>query len=191
MKQKLIIIAMSLLAIACGKSSNENGEKGDVQTSTENKTTAAASNVDRKSNEYIISRVQSIYDNVFEEYKKAAEDESTPQISPDEKYCSDDWNKVLLQVTEYDQQNNPDEIGFFDADYWIMGQDFEDLSMSDIKVTKKEGNQAQVEFNLHNMGDTAPIRIDLTYERGDWFIDDFIEIEHDFDWKKEMKDYIK
>ena len=72
-----------------------------------------------------------------------------------------------------------------------MGQDFSDLSISDIQVVKKEGTRAKVELNLHNMGHVAPIRIDLSYERGDWFIDDFYEVEHDFDWKKEMRDYIK
>ena len=191
MKQKMMIIAMSLLVISCGKSVKDGEETTNEQPTTEVKGKTEKSNADRKSDEYIISRVQSIYDDVFADYNKAAEDESIPQNSPDEKYCSDDWNKALLQVAEYDQQNNPDEIGFFDGDYWVMGQDFSDLSISDIQVVKKEGTKAKVELNLHNMGHVAPIRIDLSYERGDWFIDDFFEVEHDFDWKKEMRDYIK
>ena len=191
MRHGMIMIAMALLVIGCGKSEKQVDETTDGQAATETKGAATTSNADRKSDEYIISRVQAIYDDVFAEYNKAAEDESIPQNSPDEKYCSDDWNKALLEVTEYDQQNNPDEIGFFDADYWVMGQDFGDLSVSDLKVTEHEGNQAKVEFNLHNFGHVAPIRIDLQFERGDWFIDDFYDIEHEYDWKKDMREYLK
>ena len=36
-----------------------------------------------------------------------------------------------------------------------------------------------------------PVRLDLQFERGDWFIDDFYEIDHEYDWKKDMKEYVK
>ncbi len=189
----MMMMALALLVIGCGKNAKEaDGNANEkLETGTETKAAPTASNTDRKSDEYIISRVLSIYADVFAEYNKAAEDESVPPHSPDEKYCSDDWNKALLEVTEYDQQNNPDDIGFFDADYWVMGQDFGDLSVSDVEILEHKGNEAKVKFNLHNFGQVSPIQLDLRFERGDWFIDDFYEIEHGFDWKKEMRDYMK
>ena len=96
MRHGMILIAMALLVIGCGKSEKQVDETTDGQAATETKRAATSSNADRKSDEYIISRVQAIYDDVFAEYNKAAEDESIPQNSPDEKYCSDDWNKALL-----------------------------------------------------------------------------------------------
>ena len=191
MKRCMVMIAMALLVIGCGKSGKEVNKATNGQESTEIEGTTNTSNVDRKSDEYILSRVQSIYADVFAEYNKAAEDETIPQSTPDEKYCSDDWNKTLLEITEYDQQNNPDEPGFFDADYWVMGQDFGDLSVSDFQLVEHDGNQAKVKFDLHNFGHVSPIRVDLKFERGDWFIDDFYEIGNEYDWKKEMKDYMK
>lgn len=185
----MMMIAIALMVIGCGK----NGADGtaDSQGSSEAKKNAAVSEADRQSDEYIISRVQSIYDDIFAEYNKAAEDESMPSSSPDEKYCSDDWNKALQEVSDYDQQNHPDDIGFFEADYWVMGQDFGDLSVNNIQVLEHDGNKAKVQFDLHNDGEIIPVRLDLQFERGDWFIDDFYEIDHEYDWKKDMKEYVK
>ena len=191
MKQVIMIFAMALMVIACGKNSKEGGEVENAQSNKEQKATASTSNADPQSDEYIISRVQAIYDDVFSEYNKITENETIPQTSPDEKYCSNDWNEVLLKVSEYDQLHNPDEIGFFDGDYWVMGQDCGDLSVSDIKLLSHDGEKAVVEFNLHNMGESSPIQLDMKFERGDWFIDDFIEMEENYDWKEEMKDYLK
>ena len=191
MRKVMMMLAMALMIIGCGKNGKTTDGTEDGQGSSGTTKNAAVSDADRQSDEYIVSRVQSIYDDIFAEYNKANEDESTPTSSPDEKYCSDDWNKALQAVSDYDQQNHPDDIGFFEADYWVMGQDFGDLSVSDSQVVEHDGNKAKVQFDLHNDGEVIPVRLDLQFERGDWFIDDFYEIDHEYDWKKDMKEYVK
>ena len=144
MKKIFMMMAVALLAISCGQSKKDNTTTDNTPTAQKNLMTTTAETVDPDNEAYIPSRVKSIYEDVFSEYNEASENESIPQHSPDEKYCSEDWNKTLLQVQEYDQQHNPDDIGFFEADYWVMGQDFTDLSVSDVNLVKHEGNNAEV-----------------------------------------------
>ncbi len=178
----------------CGKSGSGTesvSESPSSEGGSENSSVASVPAGDRQSDTYIISRVQAIYDDVLAEYNKADEEETVPPNSPDEKYCSKEWNEWLVKVQEYDQANNPDDIGFFDADYWVMGQDFSDLSVSDIQVMKHDGDKAVVELKLHNSGNTTQVSLDLSFERGDWFIDNFKDLSYDLDWKDSMKDYLK
>lgn len=187
-----------LLTLSCGRggaSTNPNSTPDEATENIESTESKAASTpvneAERKTDEYILKRVQQIYDNVFASYKIAEEEETAPQDSPDEKYCSDSWNQLLLKVIDFDQQHNPDDIGFFEADYWVMGQDFKDLSISNKLLTRHDGDEAEVEFDLHNCGSVTHVRLELKYERGNWYIDDFIDTTNDIDWKDEMKDYLK
>ena len=181
---------------SCGNAnSNKDNAAGDQEAYTENSEASANNNGKKakKGDEDIIARVKAIYDDVFGEYNEADLSESIPQSSPDEKYCSADWNKVLGKVSEYDAVNHPDDIGFFDADYWVMGQEFHELSISDIQVIErsKDNNKAKVEFKLHNYGSATVVYVDMVYENGNWFIDDFTDVDNDIDWKAEMQAYLK
>lgn len=196
MNKNLIFLFCTLLAMSSCTTTPKDGAESNTTEGTESQSgnKGKAAKVDKSqqmTDDYIIARVNSIYEAVFDEYNKAEEAESIPQSSPDEEYCSEDWNKTLMEVAEYDQQHNPDDIGFFDADYWVMGQDFSELSVSDIKAVKHDKENAVVELILHNGGSPTQVRLNLVYERGDWQIDNFIDIDNDLDWKKEMKDYLK
>ena len=149
--------------------------------------------------EELISRVNEIYSTVFDWYAawdaKWMNDEPVSEdfyINFDSIYCSQDWNSVKNKVLKYDA--TLDEVGFFEADYWVMGQDFHDLSISDVEVIYLQGNKAQVEFNLHNCGAVSRVRLDMVKEDGEWKIDDFIDVDNDYGdiyWKKEMNVYLK
>ena len=77
-----------------------------------------------------------------------------------------------------------------------MGQDFSELSISDVAVESINGSRATVVMMLHNCGSATPVRLTMVYERGNWFIDDFCE---DYDasgpdttsWKNSMLNYLK
>ena len=198
MRKTFMYFMAAMLAIGCGRGSSqptqENADGNATPSATASKADApVVDETERKTDAYIVQRVESIYADVFAEYNAANEEENEaiPQSSPDEKYCSDSWNKLLLQVSEFDQQHNPDDIGFFDADYWVMGQDFQDLSISNVKLTNHDGDEAEVEFDLHNSGQVTHVRLELDYERGNWYIDNFIDIDNELDWKDDMKDYLK
>ncbi len=196
MKKSILFFVCILLAMgSCTTGSKDNSDNETTEQGTDkNGSKGQTAKVDKSTqmtDDYIIGRVGNIYDAVFEEYNKAEEDESIPQSSPDEKYCSEDWNKTVMDVSDFDQQHNPDDIGFFEADYWVMGQDCEELSVSDIKVISHDKDNAVVELTLHNFGESTHIRLEMKYERNDWQIDNFIDVDNDFDWKKEMKEYMK
>lgn len=196
MRHSILILTVMAIMASCGNSNGEkttNEQNAPTTEATGNDSLAKAtkSKVDPKDEAYLISRVQAIYDKVFGEYNRANENEEMPQFSPDEDFCSKDWNSMLQKIEEYDAANNPDEIGFFDADYWVMGQDFADLSISDIQVVKQDGDDAEVEFILHNQGDKIKVKLEMEFERGDWYIDNFIDLKYDLNWKEDMKEYLK
>ncbi len=191
------LLFLLLLTSSCGnkgEASAEASEQSSTETVSRDTTATMAYKGDRKSDDYIKERVAFIYKHVFSEnYHSEEESEMDFQDlpSPDEKFCTKEWNDLLSKIYEFDSVNNPDDIGFFDADYWIMGQDFENLSISDVELTKHDGNNASAEFSLHNFGSTTKVCVELKYERDDWFIDNFIDLDNNINWKKDMKDYLK
>ena len=185
--------AVILMMISCSNSNTNNNATDQSQQDIEATTSSDKGKKAPKTEEAVLARVNAIYTDVFGEYNEADLQESIPQSSPDEKYCSSDWNKILGKVADFDSVNNPDDIGFFDADYWVMGQDFHELSISDVQLKDKsdDGNKATVEFKLHNCGEVTTVDVDMVYEKDNWFIDNFIDVDNDIDWKQEMLDYLK
>ena len=81
-------------------------------------------------------------------------------------------------------------MGFFEADYWVMGQDWGDLSVSDVQVTSMTDSTATVNLNLHNLGNPTAVRLEMRLEDGSWKIDNFVDVKNDMDWKANMKEYL-
>lgn len=143
----------------------------------------------------VVQRVQDIYADVFHHYELMASPDSRRRLTgikpPAVKFCSHDWNDWVTQVTTYDATHGEDgQIGFFDADYWIMGQDWGDLSVSDVQVTAMTDTTATVRLDLHNLGSVTALRLIMCQEGGSWRIDNFIDVTHDIDWKASMKEYL-
>ena len=140
----------------------------------------------------VVQRVNDIYTAVFDRYREAR-----TMFKPirrgnfDAAFCSADWNAWLKRVMEYDKQLDEDMMGFFEADYWIMGQDWEDLKVSDVQVTEMTAKTATVALKLHNCGSVTDVRLEMVREGGEWRIDNFIDVTRDMDWKANMKEYLK
>ena len=94
------------------------------------------------------------------------------------------------QIREIDSLYHADELGFWEADYWIMGQDWHQLSISDVKVQDVTQSEAHVEFMLHNLGTTKPVALNLVKEDGIWKIDNFRDLGNGMEWKRAMKEYV-
>ncbi len=188
MKRFCIAITMLLALVACKKENQQPDRTLSAVPETETTTTDS----EKKTQAYLEERVNSIYSKVFEDYNRANELEEFNNIPhPDSLYCSKDWNQWVQKVNEYDTENHADEIGFFEADYWVMGQDFGDLKISDVKTISLNDTKAVVEINIHNYNDITRVRLDMVYEGNEWMIDDFTDLKNDFDWKQDMKDYMK
>lgn len=190
---KKVFLSLALLLVVALYSNGCKSPSGNI-----NQPAVAVSDNSTQQDE-LISRVNDIYSTVFDWYadwtNKWLNDEPISEdfyINFDSIYCSQDWNSVKKKVLEYDA--TLDEVGFFEADYWVMGQDFQDLSISDVEVINIQGNKAQVEFNHHNFGSVTRVRLDMVKEDGEWKIDDFIDVDSEYGdiyWKKEMNVYLK
>lgn len=188
MEKSFLVILVALLMAGCGAKSSDTSS----QTTESQESKPSTSAVTPKSDGNVLHRVEQIYKEVAAEYAKYDEDfESMDDDGLDDRFCSDEWKGLVAKVVDFDSTNNPDEIGFFDADYWVMGQDSQDLSASDFNLVEEKGDKAIVEFNLHNCGSITKVRLEMVRERGDWFIDNFIDLDNAINWKEEMKDYLK
>ena len=193
--KKLTFIMMAMTAItfvACGNKTtgnNDNGNEdsvfmldgpGSVYEPTEEEV-----------GQYALETVQEVYEAVGQAY--SSEDWQTQSNELDKEYCSKDWNATVKAVIEKDNQT-PDEMGFFDADYWVMGQDFsKKIYATDLNLEKLLMDdtpwEAAVTLKLHNFSE-IPVRVNLIYEGGEWKVDDLTDLSNDLDWKKSMKEYL-
>ncbi len=126
--------------------------------------------------EDVKARVEAIYAEVADVYNKSndLQDPSLPEsVDFDTKYCSQDWNSTLKVALL--SQPDSDEIGVFEYDYWIQGQDYDGVSVSRVHVESMDDDRAVVTLMLHNMGMDNEIRLNMLYERDNWFIDDMVD----------------
>lgn len=150
--------------------------------------------------EAVQQRVQEIYSDVFKEYNLEDSLRNLDMLDGpgasarrgdfNRNYCSREWNDLSRQIREIDSLYHADELGFWEADYWIMGQDWHQLSISDIVVLNVSPTEADVKFMLHNLGEAKPVALILVKEDGIWKIDNFKDLNVDMDWKRAMKEYV-
>ena len=150
--------------------------------------------------EAVQQRVQEIYSDVFKEYNLEDSLRNLDMLDGpgasarrgdfNRNYCSREWNDLSRQIREIDSMYHADELGFWEADYWIMGQDWHQLSISDIEVLNVSPTEADVKFMLHNLGEAKPVALILVKEDGIWKIDNFKDLNIDMDWKRAMKEYV-
>ena len=144
----------------------------------------------------VIQQVNEIYEKVIEYYDRTggsqavAPDALSLTGTLDSLYCTQDWNSCVARVNAYDASHNDGMMGFFDADYWIMGQDWKDLSVSDVRLVSMTDSTATVELNLHNCGHVTAVRLAMAHNQGEWRIDNFIDATSGYDWKAGMKEYL-
>lgn len=172
MKKLLLIAIVALIGLAACTTSHQKNVKEDVALDTAS----------------VLQRVEEIYAKVFDAYNNNPIT-AIPHKDLDTLYCSRDWNQTMHDVIEHDTKLSG-QMGFFEADYWIMGQDWQDLAISDVRVFAMSDSTATVDLNLHNCGHVKPVRLEMAREAGVWKIDDFIDVNATFDWKAGMKQYL-
>lgn len=185
--------ALTLLLLGIALTLNACSSKGDKAPTAAEASDATTADKDKMTKEYVRQRVEAIYADVFAAYIKANEDGSIPKQDFDKKYCSKAWNKTVAAVNKKDAQH-PDWMPFFESDYWVCGQDFSsELHIKDVKVVEIFEKTAHVEFTHHNFSD-KPEEIVLVFERGDWYIENFIEHDDNPDaelnWMEVMESYL-
>ena len=176
--KKLLLLSAVLALFAC----SNQGRVDNSETTPSFDTSA------------LVQRVNDIYDATFKRYNvadSAAGVHEAPTAGADSLCCSQDWNDWTLKVRSADEAHAAEGMmGFFEADYWIMGQDWQDLSVSDVRVVSMTDSTAVAELNLHNCGNVTAVRLEMVNEGSVWKIDNFIDVTNNIDWKANMKEYI-
>ncbi len=190
--KKLILSLVALVAMLAACQSNGSQQAAESQKTTVSEQLTATE---------VQNRVRDIYSAVFKVYNE--EDslrnldiqmengvfENSDRFNKD--YCSKEWNLLLAKVNEIDSLNHEGELGFWEFDYWIMGQDWHNLSISDIEVQNVAENEATVQMKLHNFDSVQTVGLLLVKEDGSWKIDDFKQADGDMDLKRAMQQYIE
>ena len=192
-KLTFIMIAMTAITfVACGNKTTGNNDNGDEDSVFMlDGPGSVYEPTEEEVGQYALETVQEVYEAVGQAY--SSEDWQTQSNELDKKFCSKDWNATVKSVIEKDNQT-PDEMGFFDADYWVMGQDFsKKIYATDLNLEKLLMDdtpwEAAVTLKLHNFSE-IPVRVNLIYEGGEWKVDDLTDLSNDLDWKKSMKEYL-
>jgi len=122
---------------------------------------------------------------------KAYSGNNDQMVDLDSIYCSTDWNNTVKKINEKDMAS--DDIGFFEADYWVMGQDAGDYYADNFKIVPSDSNDphhTSVDLDLHNLGNITKVRLEMVKEENSWKIDNFIDQTNNMNWKKQMIDYL-
>ena len=185
------IFSLVMVFVLCG-----------CHTQAENKSAAdAEGSVNLASDTAVVQqRVQEIYGDVFKEYNLEDSLRNLDKLDGPgasarrgefiQNYCSREWNQLSRQINEIDSLYHAGDMGFWEADYWIMGQDWHQLSISDVEVLDVNQAEAHVKFMLHNLGSAKPVALTMVKEDGIWKIDDFQDLDNHFEWKPAMKEYV-
>ena len=191
MKHFVLLLTLALVIGGC-RNQSQDSEKVAAETTVANQETDA---------EDVKQRVQEIYSEVFKEYNLEDSLRNLDQLEGlgayarsgefCRNYCSQEWNGLVSQIAEIDSMYHDGELGFWEADYWIMGQDWHQLSISDVEVLSVTPSQAAVNFNLHNLDNVKPVVLLLVKENDTWKIDDFKDVNNDLDWKRSMQEYVE
>ncbi len=170
MSRTLLIWAAAIALTGCGNTGNNanqtSPDSAKVETAADTVTTTQA--VDKRVNE--------IYANVFAWYARAEKDISVINKMPnfDSIYTSADYKEALRKVKARDKQSEANgEMGFFDHDHWVCGQDFQNLSMKLVKTEATAPSKCTADVDITNCGTTTRVELDLVLENGQWMIDDF------------------
>lgn len=145
---------------------------GSKATPAANAATATASDsgkIKEDSTAEVSRRIHDIYSEVFAQYNKSQETLRMPNID-ESLYCSKAWI-ADKQAVRRAEENHPGEMGCFEYDYWVQGQDWNELSFGDIRPTRVTTEKADATITVHNMGETAEVRLKLVKENGRWMID--------------------
>ena len=118
--------------------------------------------------ENVIQRVTSIYDEVLGCYNK---NERIPNFDT-EAYLTPSFAEVIAASDSTADSHNWKSL--IDYDHWIMGQDWDKVSIKIDSVRIYQGEyRAYAYITITNLGNDIPVKLDL-HRTDDWYIDDFV-----------------
>ena len=151
----IVGLIMTGLCVSCGHQTKGHKTEAEAETVADNHSEA-----------YIRQRIDTIYNQVYHR-----------QFNIDSAFCSQRYYTLLQQTLQLNE-----ETGFvcLDYDHWIMGQDCSPEWTHDVKkIENITDSTATAEIDIRNFGKHNSVMLKLKFERGDWFVDDFVSYTGD------------
>ena len=179
MKKAILMAMIAVVVTACGSRTNkETGADGSIVTPDEEKL----------SEEYIRQRFESIYSC----YDNPQYDESGLRVMEsrgnfDSAYCSSSYKELLAQA---EALAGEDDI-VLDYDHWTNSQDDNNFTCKVGNVSLLTDSTAVVEMDAQNFAEPYTITLALLFERGDWYVDNFLSTDGSKGEKEYLQEYIQ
>lgn len=132
-------------------------------------TTVAGSQTSRE----VLNRVNDIYTYICGTYNKNSHSDIDVSDTITGRYCTASWKKDLEAVRK-EEAKHRGELGCFDYDFWIQGQDWDKVSFSNVTVGVYSPDKATAMLTVHN-GKDSRVQLSLVRENGQWMIDDLTD----------------
>lgn len=163
------LFLMSFGLVGCGNKTK--GGAADSADSVEVASTSAVADDERHTEAYIKERIASIYSHFgYSENSRGPEAEGMPAVNYDSLYCSSRYLALLAEATAISRREGTVCI---DANHWIVGQDVDKKWSYKLKdIRNITDSTAQVELLVNNFGPQKVV-IDLLFEYGEWYVDNF------------------
>lgn len=113
----------------------------------------------------VLNPVSDIADRVMNAYLYKGDKEKA--------FTSTEYFLLWQTVNEYDKTLR-DEVGLFDYDHWHQAQDFVNPQVQIVAAEILSPDKASVKVCITDVGRKDYISFPMVYERGDWYIDDFM-----------------
>lgn len=183
MRNSILLVAVLLLS-ACGGNKTANAVADSDSLTTDSVTVPD----DGKHNaEAISQRVDIIYGC----YKNPKFDEYGMRLlkrsNLDSLYCSQGYKDLYEQAMELTDE---DDI-LLDYDHWTNSQDDNDFTYEIGRISMPTDSTAVVQVNAKNFGNEYSITLCLLFERGDWYVDDFLSSDGKDGEKAYFQNYIR
>ena len=182
------VLLLALMMTACGNKTSKSGDADSLQTDsvTEDSTQAG---IDKHTEAYLRERVDSFYYNYKNpQYKKdGTRIYNGKFINRDSAYCSKSYKELLDKAGDIAEEN---EEPLLDYDHWTNSQDDNNFTCKVGIIEHMTDSTAIVNVKAKNFGKSYNITLNMRFERGDWYVDDFIS-DGGYSEKKLLGEYIE
>lgn len=153
MKKNFFFLSAFIIAMM-GMSCNGIKTTGDASDSDSTAIDSVQTDDGKHNKEYIIQRLNDIY-----------------KLQDDSKCCSERYQKLFNEAQELSEKGG---MVFVDGDHWVQGNDIDEdwqyriLDVTDITPSTATATVLVNNFNEHE------VMLKLVFERGDWYVDNFL-----------------
>lgn len=180
--KKYFVILATFAFVACGGNKSQKDccadsirdDEGKMVVGNNEKIAGDSDFIQKHTEAYILKRMDLIYSRYKEEnvtYDEFGNREINRKIDYDGLFCSSRYNKLFDEAYKICTR---DSDMLLDYDHWTNSQDDGDFKVKHFIIKDITDSTAIAIVEATDFNYKVPIRLSLYFERGDWYIDDFL-----------------